>query len=267
MGSPMAVEADEGPDRFWDTYSRYYDCIYELMPYRKLLWDAFETLELEPGMRVLDAGCGTGNFERFTAEKSLPPVRIDAVDFSPEMLSRARRKCADLDYVTFTQADLTRRLPFADATFDRIVSINVLYALPDPSAALSELVRVLKPNGRMVVSTPAPGYGWGPLVADHFRRVKNIWGVRRRVATVARNVGVICTSMLVSFVLNVAFINRRASAGEYHILTEDELGSLLEQQSILGLGEYSIGSAYADQNLFAMATKTNARLVSPVLAG
>ena len=41
-------------------------------------------------MRVLDAGCGTGNFEHFIAEKNHPPVRIDAVDFSPEMLARAR---------------------------------------------------------------------------------------------------------------------------------------------------------------------------------
>ena len=61
------------------------------MPYRKLLWDAFEALELEPGMRVLDAGCGTGNFEHFLAEKNHPPIQIDAVDFSAEMLARAAR--------------------------------------------------------------------------------------------------------------------------------------------------------------------------------
>ena len=53
-----------------------------LMPYRKLLWDAFEALELEPGMRVLDAGCGTGNLEHFISDKNHPRVTIDAVDFS-----------------------------------------------------------------------------------------------------------------------------------------------------------------------------------------
>jgi ubiquinone/menaquinone biosynthesis C-methylase UbiE len=256
MGSPMAVAAEAGPDRFWDTYSRYYDCVYQLMPYRKLLWDAFEALELEPGMRVLDAGCGTGNFEHFIAEKNHPPVTIDAVDFSTEMLSRAKAKCRGLDNVTFQQADLGGRLPFEDATFDRIVSINVLYALPDPDTALRELVRVLKPQGRIILSTPAPGYAWGPLVADHFRRVKNIWGVRRRVTTVAKNVGVICTTMVASFVLNVVFINRRASAGDYHVLAEPDLRSLLDLQREGGIGEYTIGPAYAEQNLFAMATKT-----------
>ena len=157
MGSPTVVEAHSGSDRFWDTYSRYYDSIYRLFPYREMLWDVFTTLELEPGMRVLDAGCGTANVERFIAEKDHPPIQVDAVDFSASMLERARANCSHLDFVTFTQGDLNGRLPFEDSTFDRIVSINVLYALDDQAAVLAEWLRVLKPGGKIVIANPDTG--------------------------------------------------------------------------------------------------------------
>ena len=87
--SQLVAEIPGGSDRFWNTYSTYYDSLYRLMPYRKLLWDAFEALELEPGLRVLDAGCGTGNLEHFIAQKGDPSVRIDAIDFASAMLERA----------------------------------------------------------------------------------------------------------------------------------------------------------------------------------
>jgi SAM-dependent methyltransferase len=138
-----ATEVGAEHDRFWDTYSIYYDSVYRLMPYRKLLWDVLQALELEPGMRMLDAGCGTGNLEHFIAQKNPPPVAIEAIDFSPAMLSRARAKCAGLDYIRFTQANLDARLPFDDSTFDRIVSINVLYTLPNQDASVAEILRVL----------------------------------------------------------------------------------------------------------------------------
>lgn len=141
------------------------------MPYRKLLWDAYQALELEPGMKVLDAGCGSGNFELFVSEKDPPAVEIEAHDYSPAMLARARKKCAGrLDCVNYPRGDFNGQLPYADATFDRIVSVNVLYALEKQDNAMSELLRVLKPGGRIVLTSPAPGYGWGPLVVDHFQR-------------------------------------------------------------------------------------------------
>jgi ubiquinone/menaquinone biosynthesis C-methylase UbiE len=258
----MGKQADPGVEReedgFWNLYSRYYDSIYNLMPYRKLLWDTYQALDLQAGMRVLDAGCGTGNLEHFIGQKQPPAMTIDGVDFSTGMLGVAQRKCADLDWVTFRQADLCQPLPYADATFDRIVSINVLYALPERDKTLRELLRVLRPEGRMVLTSPTPEFDWKPLVADHFRRIPNIWGTWRRVRTVLRTIGVLATTALTMMIMDFAVIGRREDSGEYHSLDRDELAGLLSAHRIDGLAEFGIEPAFAEQNLLATATKAAA---------
>lgn len=255
MKEGFAVAAEPARDEFWDLYSRYYDCVYQLMPYRKLLWDVYEALDLKPGMQVLDAGCGTGNFEHFIAEKDHPPVGIVAVDASPAMLDRARDKCRRLTHVTFSQVDLNGSLPFADATFDRILSINVLYALEDWDHTMSELLRVLKPEGRMVLTSSLPAFRFGPLLADHVRRIGNIWGTRRRVRAVVDTVKVVATSGVGSAILNVFVINRRESRGRYYSPDHSALRGFLDAHATSGVDEYDVGLAMADQNFLAMATK------------
>jgi len=258
----IAVNGAAAPDSFWDTYSRYYDSVYQLMPYRKLLWDAYVALDLQPGMRVLDAGCGTGNFEHFIAEKNHPPVDIDAVDFSSGMLVRAREKCAGLDHVRFTEANLNGKLPFEDSTFDRIVSINVLYALEDWDHTVAELLRVLKPEGRMVLTSSHSEFKFGPVLKDHIARIGNIWGVRRKARAVADTVRVVATSGMGSLALNVFVINRRESQGVYYSPDHTTLTSFLQQHSVNGVDDYHVGLSMADQNFLATATKACAAIAS-----
>jgi ubiquinone/menaquinone biosynthesis C-methylase UbiE len=253
----VASAADER-DGFWDRYSKVYDSVYHLMPYRKLLWDTYQALDLHSGMRVLDAGCGTGNLEHFIAEKDPPAISVEAIDFSPGMLAIAIEKCRRLDNVNFRIGDLDQPLPFADGSFDRIVSINVLYALPDADRTMRELMRVLKPGGKLVVTSPLPEFRVAPLVADHFKRVQNVWGTRRRIATVAKTVQVLSTSGLRQWILNNFVINRREAEGLYHSLDRDNLRELLERRTPDGLDRFEIGLALADQNLFATASKTAA---------
>ena len=247
-----------GVDGFWDLYSRVYDSVYRLMPYRKLLWDTYQALDLEPGMRVLDAGCGTGNFEHFVHQKNPPSVCIDAIDFSAAMLAVASKKNADLGNVEFSCGDLSGPLPYPDASFDRVLSINVLYALPDPDSTMRELLRVLKPGGVIVVTSPAPEFAVAALVLDHFRRVKNIWGAWRRVVTVATSVGIFAVSGIAQWALNNFVINRREADGAYHSLDSEEFSDLLRRCIPDGVGEFVVGRALADQNIFATAVKTMA---------
>lgn len=242
-------------DWFWNLYSKVYDSVYHLMPYRELLWDAYQALELQPGMKILDAGCGTGNFESFIAEKNPPPVEIEAVDFSAGMLSIAKSKCRALDHVSFNWQDLNAELPYPDATFDRIVSINVLFALRDWDHTMREFLRVLRPDGSMVLTSSSPDFSFAPLVTDHFRRIHNIWGLGRKVRTVLNSLWIMCTRALGSAALNILVINRRERRGQYRSLDQAGLRSFLEHHRENGLGEFSIGSALADQNLFCTATK------------
>ena len=103
------------------------------------------------GKRVLDVGCGYCYHTRRLAERGLT---ITAVDFSEVALSHARDNLANAgisDQVTLQQADATN-LPFDDASFDHVMMWGVLMHVPEAKKALSELSRVLKPGGKLVLS-------------------------------------------------------------------------------------------------------------------
>jgi arsenite methyltransferase len=109
-----------------------------------------EALDARPGERVLDAGCGPGFYVAETLERVGPEGSVVGVDASEPMLAVAARRCAGHANVGFHQGDVTA-LPVADADFDRALSVQVLEYVADIPAALSELLRVLKPGGRVVI--------------------------------------------------------------------------------------------------------------------
>lgn len=116
------------------------------------------------GHRVLDAGCGSGPLSAALRAKGAVVTGFDA---SPEMIKLARRRLgAD---ATLHVADLSRPLPFADGAFDDVVASLVLHYLPDWTAPLAELRRVLKPGGRLIVSVDHPlVYKLADPGADYF---------------------------------------------------------------------------------------------------
>ena len=101
---------------------------------------------------VLDLGCGTG---RHTSWLAAAGARVTAVDFSHEMLERAKRKVADTE-VQIIIHDLHEPLPLEDTSFDAVVSGLVLEHIRDPRAFFMEAHRVLRPAGRAVVSAMHP---------------------------------------------------------------------------------------------------------------
>jgi SAM-dependent methyltransferase len=101
-----------------------------------------------PGSRLLDVGCGTGHH---LARYRRQGFEVVGVDGSAEMLALAR---AANPGIALQRVDL-QNLPFADATFDVVLSIEVLRYLPEPALALREMARVLRPGG-VVVATAAP---------------------------------------------------------------------------------------------------------------
>ena len=100
---------------------------------------------LQPGLAVLDVGCGPGSITRDLAERVAPGV-VTALDQSEEALAKARATVGDLSTVVFTVGDV-HALDFADDQFDIVHAHQVLQHVADPVAALREMRRVAKPGG------------------------------------------------------------------------------------------------------------------------
>jgi arsenite methyltransferase len=112
-------------------------------------------LDIPPGGVALDVGSGPGNVTASLARAAGPDGLALGVDISEPMLARAVRAEAG-PQVGFVRAD-AQRLPFRDQTFDAVVSIAMLQLIPEPAAALAEMVRVLRPGARMAVMVPTAG--------------------------------------------------------------------------------------------------------------
>ena len=75
-----------------------------------------------------------------------------ATDFAEGMLKRASKKCRKYSNVSFRQEDITD-IKSADNSFDKVVAGNVIHLLPEPEKALNELLRVVKPGGKVIIPT------------------------------------------------------------------------------------------------------------------
>ena len=103
----------------------------------------------DPGRRVADLGCGTGTLSVLLAVEGRHVVR--GVDFSPEMVRRARAKAEGIvPLPTFTEADAARP-GLSPGSYDVVLARHVLWAMPDPAAALATWIDLLVPTGMLIL--------------------------------------------------------------------------------------------------------------------
>jgi SAM-dependent methyltransferase len=108
---------------------------------------------LAEGERVLDLGSGAGTDSLIAAQMVGPGGKVTGVDMTQQMLDKARAAAAQVGAtnVEFVEAE-AERLPFADGSFDVVISNGVIDLIPDKDAVFSELHRVLTPGGRLQIA-------------------------------------------------------------------------------------------------------------------
>jgi ubiquinone/menaquinone biosynthesis C-methylase UbiE len=115
--------------------------------------DVVERGGVEPGQDVLDMACGTGNA---TIPAAKAGARVTGLDFSADLLAIARERCADsMVEIDFVEGD-AQELPFADASFDRVLSVFGHMFAPDHERTASEMLRVCRPGGTIATACWTP---------------------------------------------------------------------------------------------------------------
>jgi ubiquinone/menaquinone biosynthesis C-methylase UbiE len=150
------VASQYGTSENYDARARIYE-LYDVSPERWLPW-LFARLELRPGERVLEVGCGPGYLWQHNAERLPPGLTLVLTDLSSGMLEAARARLAGLSpQPAFQEAD-AQALPFPDEGFDCVIANHMLYHVPDRALALREARRVLRRGGRLLAATNASAH-------------------------------------------------------------------------------------------------------------
>lgn len=153
MGEAYAASAESGP----------YNALYDRPALLDLAGDV-------AGVRALDAGCAAG---ALSAELAARGATVFGVDASPEMVRLARER--HLNGASFAVADLAKPLEFlTDGSFDLIAASLVLHYVLDWTVPLSEFHRVLRPSGRLVMTTHHPAARYAASPTNDYRAIEMI---------------------------------------------------------------------------------------------
>lgn len=152
------TEHHESNRAFYDRISDAYDFIADSNEH-KARETGQEALEIQPGEKILELGFGTGNSVMDLAEATGAGGTVCGIDISPGMLKVAQQKLekADLKAKVELQVADARQLPYEDNTFDAVFTSFTLELFPadDIPIVLTEVLRVLKPGGRLGVVSMA----------------------------------------------------------------------------------------------------------------
>ncbi len=158
--------------------------------------DLVDRVDPQPGERVLDVACGTGNATIPAAKSGAETVGLD---ITPELLEDARRNAADAGVeIEWVEGD-AQDLPFEDASFDVILSTFGNMFAPDHRATAHEIARVVKPGGRFGLACWRPDGTIGRMFATVAKyappppegfQPPPLWGVRDHVTELFEGTGV-----------------------------------------------------------------------------
>jgi SAM-dependent methyltransferase len=141
--------------------------------------------------------------------------------------------------VQFIKTDLNLYFPYKSNCFERVALIHVIYALKNPTGTLSEIFRVLRPNGRVVIVNPRKNASVSSVIKANLILV----APKKRIPFLIKLSFVIILNMLIA---------KAAKRGYYHFWTEQDWAQNLYQ---IGFTEVFISPVYADQSFLIIAKK------------
>jgi len=147
------------------------DRMQAMDPFREVKRWNLALLDLRPGSRILDVGCGPGDDARTIAEIVGPTGSVVGIDASETMVATARRRLEGLDLPVEYRVMDAARLGFEGERFDGSRADRVLQHLADPERALAEMIRVTKPGGVVAISDT----DWGMSAVDLSNRSMVRW--------------------------------------------------------------------------------------------
>ena len=178
---------------YFDRWAKYYDGgrISRWFQYTQNL--AISVMSLQKDSKVLDVGCGTG-FAVLRLGSLLSDGKACGIDISLEMIREAKAKAPEIlrERVEFRQAN-SENIPYSSGEFDIVLCTNSFHHYPDPLRALSEMRRVLRPGGQVVIFENAPDLSWYTWAWDHLLRILERGHVRyyssREIGEMLKQVG------------------------------------------------------------------------------
>jgi 2-polyprenyl-3-methyl-5-hydroxy-6-metoxy-1,4-benzoquinol methylase len=159
--SQKSLNDPNDKSRFYDSIASDFDVImnhYDLQRRLEVIFDQLLGGRDLRGCKLLDAGCGTGYFSQRALTAS---ANVVSLDIGVNLLKEARKKGAPQPVA----GDVTR-LAFHDDTFDVVISSECIEHTPSPQTAVSELIRVLRPGGTLVVTCPNRFWHWSCRLAN-----------------------------------------------------------------------------------------------------